>query len=216
MKEQPIAIPENLLLQLRKLLPKGPITFGTALIVADQQALLLRKLLQAKKTRMSFHWVEELPHVELEIISPYELQKMTGRPRVSGATKLKADGEAIVSISSGTSHTHKRFTLAHELKHLIDGHHTDHIYAQLGNGNDAIRDARIESVANEFAAHLLMPHSMVVKAWEYGIQGLSELAAHFDVSEDAMHIRLVNIGLVGKGTSDRSFLRAPRSCMDSN
>ncbi len=94
----------------------------------------------------------------------------------------------------------KRFTIAHEL-----GHHFLHL---LSDGDfvdtqvDLFRDAEagesapksVEVQANQFAAALLMPETLVRQAFEK-TQSLPELARLFNVSEEAMAIRLGRLGL---------------------
>lgn len=94
----------------------------------------------------------------------------------------------------------KRFTIAHEL-----GHHFLHL---LSDGDfvdtqvDLFRDAEagestpqsVEVQANQFAAALLAPEGLVRPAFEK-IQSVPELARLFNVSEEAMAIRLARLGL---------------------
>jgi Zn-dependent peptidase ImmA (M78 family) len=95
----------------------------------------------------------------------------------------------------------KRFTIAHEL-----GHHFLHLLAADGDFVDTqvdlFRDAEagesgsrtVEVQANQFAAALLMPEGLVREAFGR-TQNLSELARLFNVSEEAMAIRLGRLGL---------------------
>lgn len=94
----------------------------------------------------------------------------------------------------------KRFTIAHEL-----GHHFLHL---LEDGDfvdtqvDLFRDAEageaapkpVEVQANQFAAALLMPAELVRQAFATK-RGLPEMARLFNVSEEAMAIRLARLGL---------------------
>jgi Zn-dependent peptidase ImmA (M78 family) len=94
----------------------------------------------------------------------------------------------------------KRFTIAHEL-----GHHFLHLLADgdfVDTQVDLFRDAEagesgsraVEVQANQFAAALLMPEELVRQAFGR-MQNLSELARLFNVSEEAMAIRLGRLGL---------------------
>ena len=48
----------------------------------------------------------------------------------------------------------------------------------------------IESQANKFAADILMPDHLIDKARLNGLTSVSDLAKNFEVSKDAMSIRL--------------------------
>jgi hypothetical protein len=95
----------------------------------------------------------------------------------------------LININSDDSINRQKFTLAHEIAHFIlhrdlieDGIIDDTMYrSDLGN--------RYETQANQLAADILMPIRLVKKA----IQITSDpkmLAKMFDVSEQAMKIRL--------------------------
>lgn len=91
--------------------------------------------------------------------------------------------------------TRQRFTLAHELGHHLL-RHADGFHLDLGGdlapnvtGGHPGYDWRAERSANEFAASLLMPASMVRKAATSTID-VATLASWFDVSPAAMGFRL--------------------------
>ncbi|MET8364106.1 ImmA/IrrE family metallo-endopeptidase [Micromonospora sp. NPDC005194] len=190
-----LTVPSKLLLQLRACMPKGPLTYGQALTVAEQQAIRLRELLGVRTAKMPFDWVEHVPNLTLQVLPAHEIERLAGRP-ASGLTRWNQQLTYLVAVNKNTSFTHRRYTLAHEIKHVIDCPAVDTAYAQIGYGNDELRSRRIEGICDHFSAHLLMPNRLVSKAWHLGIQGLSELASQFGVSEDAMQIRLSSLGLV--------------------
>ncbi|MCP1269459.1 ImmA/IrrE family metallo-endopeptidase [Acetobacter cerevisiae] len=104
---------------------------------------------------------------------------------------FRADGpNPVIEINPQKSNAHQRFTFAHELGHYF-----------LGHGN-AARDTQAqlmardpkEMSANRFAAALLMPAEDVQNA-VYAGMSLSQMAALFGVSEEAMGYRLQNLGL---------------------
>ena len=84
----------------------------------------------------------------------------------------------------------KRFTVAHELGHFLL--HRDRI------GNRLVEDRMYrsglgntrETEANKLAADLLMPRRLVGDLRRAGISSAAELASRFEVSVDAMRIRL--------------------------
>ncbi|BCB84463.1 ImmA/IrrE family metallo-endopeptidase [Phytohabitans suffuscus] len=205
MTQQHIEVPADFTTQIRRLAPKLPMTRGTASIVAEQQALRVRAIFGLRNTtRVPLGWIERIPNTRVQILGRLEVEAIARVPRATGVTRFEEDGTTVISLAENTSHAHKRFSLAHELKHLIDGLGADKtMYAQLGFGNRERRDRRIEGVANEFAACLLMPTALVTKAWDIGFKGVPELAGMFDVSEDAMYVRLKSLGLI------RSYSRSP-------
>jgi predicted transcriptional regulator len=100
----------------------------------------------------------------------------------------------LININSDDSINRQKFTLAHEIAHFIlhrdlieDGIIDDTMYrSDLGN--------HYETQANQLAADILMPIRLVKKARET-IYDPRELAKLFDVSEQAMKIRLSGMDL---------------------
>ena len=108
-----------------------------------------------------------------------------GDRRTIGVNALHSDGR-------------QRFTLAHELGHLVLGHHADfHIdlFSPVSAGDPPEYDWRHERAANTFAANLLMPAGMVQRDRVEGKQSLTSMARRYQVSEEAMGIRLTSLGL---------------------
>ena len=61
------------------------------------------------------------------------------------------------------------------------------------------------SVCDHFAAHFLVPDTLLKQAWTTGFQDVSALAGLFSVSEDTMRIRLQNEGFLD--TEETSLFR---------
>jgi Zn-dependent peptidase ImmA (M78 family)/DNA-binding XRE family transcriptional regulator len=111
---------------------------------------------------------------------------------------LELDSGPVIGFNAEHPSTRQRFTIAHELGHFLLSHH-DHFHIDLsdlaGHGEPPGYDWRDERAANEFAAELLMPASLVTQA--YGEDpDLPRLAAKFKVSKEALGFRLVNLRLV--------------------
>ena len=206
-----LEVPADLLLQLRALLPKHRMTYGEARIVAELQARRLRRMLHVTSARMPLAFVERIPGVTVDLLPAHQMQRLTKRVHASGATDVRKDGTYRVYVNQSNSVTHCRFTMAHELYHIIAGPLHAEVFADFGYGNDELHRRRAEQVADHFAACLLMPSRMVEKAWGIPIRGLQELAGLFGVSEDAMQIRLRTIGLVDNGLTKERFYREPRT-----
>lgn len=86
----------------------------------------------------------------------------------------------------------QRFSLAHELKHVIDHRFAKLIYSQFP---ETERADMIERLCDYFAGCLLMPRPWVKRIYCSGLQHLPDLAEAFGVSQAAMSVRLSQIGL---------------------
>jgi hypothetical protein len=190
-KDINVTVPKGLLVQLRRLAPKRPLTYSESLTLARVQAVRLRQLLAVKSAAMPLQWlVGGLPGVEVQPVPAHSLDEGT-----SGLTTRK-DGRYLLLVNRNNSHAHRRFTLSHELKHVLDYPYASLLYSNLGHGDLDLQESRIETIANHFAAHLLMPAGAIKRAWTAGIQDVSALAGLFEVSREAMRIRLRSLGFM--------------------
>jgi Zn-dependent peptidase ImmA (M78 family) len=131
-----------------------------------------------------------------------------GGDDVSGM--LYRRGATTVMVVNAQHHAHRqRFTMAHEI-----GHHRLHDSDAYLDGNATLRfrdrtsatgTDREEREANAFAACLLMPSPWVHDRFIGLVRShrstdendaIAQLAQQFDVSEQAMRFRLVNLGLL--------------------
>lgn len=120
-------------------------------------------------------------------------------PTVSGALIKEAGKDPVIVVHNADSNNRKRFSCAHELGHYIARAESDEIeqayeYVDMRNGVSANGTDPEEIAANQFAANLLMPAS-VVKAL-HKTKTHVEMALFFGVSNDAMTFRLKNLGLI--------------------
>lgn len=187
----PTPIPPQLLARVRQLSPKRALTFSESLTIAQHQASRLRELLDIPGLAMPLDWVPELPRLTVEVVPAYKLGEGT-----SGLT-TRRDGRYLIAVNKNRSRTHRRFTLCHELKHLIDYPYARILHSGLGRGDPDTQEYRVERIADHFAAHLLMPSNLVKRAWGNGLQDPHTLSRLFQVSEEALRIRLDNLGLTG-------------------
>jgi Zn-dependent peptidase ImmA (M78 family) len=104
-----------------------------------------------------------------------------------------ASGFAIF-VNGAHPNTRKRFTIAHEIAHYVlhesligDGVVEDALLRAEGLSN------RVEAQANQFAADMLMPWNLISDYQNRGVQTVEELASAFEVSKDAMSIRLLGV-----------------------
>lgn len=123
---------------------------------------------------------------------------------------ITRDGKSYCCVHSSDRETRQRFTIAHELAHFVLGHQQqqgEHVHVDRGNyisqrgprASAGVDPKEIE--ANQFAASLLMPAQLVKQ--EAAKLGSSLTDAHvtmlaemFNVSEQAMTIRLETLGLL--------------------
>ncbi len=113
---------------------------------------------------------------------------------------LLLPGERRVFLNEGEGETRRRFTLAHELGHWVcqclEGT-TAPVFCRDKDVSTAA-DRALEREANVFAAELLMPEPPVRSAF-VDINAVSDLAAKFRVSDEAIHWRLYSFGLAPSG-----------------
>lgn len=130
---------------------------------------------------------------------------------VSGAL-YRLDSGPVIGVNAAHGKPRRRFTIAHELGHLVlheDTVFVDRSYAAppVRSRPSYLRDRRssqavdpVEIEANKFAASLLMPAGFIREGLAgrivpVGEVDLGELAELFGVSRQAMGFRLVNLGI---------------------
>lgn len=136
------------------------------------------------------------------------LQPFSGE--ISGIVHRNKDGSAVIGVNSLHTILRQRFTIAHELGHLLL--HTDenlHVDKNFPIGlrseisGKSVNENEIE--ANQFAAALLMPPDLLAKDIKPFIGkdvlfAIRKLAKKYRVSEQAMSIRLSSLHYVELGT----------------
>ncbi len=127
---------------------------------------------------------------------------------VSGLLYRK-DGVAYMAINSAETTERQRFTIAHEIGHFVL-HTTKDIfveYRQKTYEKNVVRTNK-EIEANHFAACLLMPRSEIEKEvknlnkldCEVSPNDIHVLANKYQVSDEAMTFRLLNLNLFSKNS----------------
>jgi Zn-dependent peptidase ImmA (M78 family) len=124
---------------------------------------------------------------------------------ISGILVRKGD-TAMIAVNASDSPLRRRFTVAHELGHLVLSHKGEifvdkHVVNKRASSGQFVDPQEIE--ANQFAASLLMPREELVEHFGELVERhrnpviITELlASTFKVSRAAMGIRLVNLGLM--------------------
>ncbi len=134
------------------------------------------------------------------IIKPYKVDE-----KISGMLFIK-DGHGIISYNPTESTVRQRFTIAHELGHLLLHKKTQDIFVDkqfqvhFRNENSSSGQDIQELEANAFAAAILMPKDLLlneIKKHNFDLgdeSAMKELANLFNVSLQAMTFRMVNLG----------------------
>lgn len=184
--------PLSVLGSLRAVTPKrSDVTFAEALRIAELQANKLLERHQVTDYLVPRELITELPKIAVRY----------GSHLVSGASYWDAEaGTWIIQLSRTDSWQRRRFTLAHEYKHIIDHGRQQQLYRGARRATAALE---AEQAADYFAGCLLVPRRMLKRAWGNGIQRTAELARLFQVSEQAIGVRLRQCGLLEDGSRCR-------------
>lgn len=125
---------------------------------------------------------------------------------ISGVLVVK-DEIGTIGVNQSHSPVRQRFTIAHELGHYVlhrelSNLFIDKEYTAFRDSKSSQGEDRAEIQANRFAAALLMPREMVMReiggphGFDFGDEKtLDRLADKFQVSVQAMSIRLSNLGV---------------------
>lgn len=168
--------------RLRDFVPIRPLRYSEALRIAELQAQRFLAFSGVTQPAVPERAITELPRVHVARLSPFP---------ASGATHW-SEGRWLIALNGAEPLTRQRFSLAHELKHIIDHRFVDIIYSGFPERE---RPAMIEQICDFFAGCLLMPRPWVKDAYCGGMQFLPDLARKFGVSQAAISVRLSQIGL---------------------
>lgn len=138
-------------------------------------------------------WIEECLGIDVCI---------TPLPSGLDGLALSSGQFRLALISSGVAATRQRFTLGHEVCHLLSGDAQDLTVDEDVFGRNAGEERR----ANAFAAAFLMPAQAIRAATEN--QKLNEalivhLLGRFRVSQDALAFRMHNVGVIDAAGRNR-------------
>jgi Zn-dependent peptidase ImmA (M78 family) len=136
------------------------------------------------------------------------LQPFSGE--ISGIIHRNKDGRAVIGVNSSHPIQRQRFTIAHEIGHLLlhtdENLHVDKNFPiGLRSGSSSKAEDENEIEANQFAAALLMPADFISRdvaplIGKDVLIAIGKLARKYGVSEQAMSIRLSVLGHVELGT----------------
>lgn len=143
---------------------------------------------EAAKRVLGRYWDKTLPVNPSTIIYAMSV-RIVYAPEffVSGYLDLQ-DGKPVIHINPRDSFTRQRFTLFHELGHYVLGHGS-------GTPDSSQGSTSYEVMADQFAMEMILP-SDVVFLYANGDYSLARMAQLFNVSDQAMRIRLERLGIL--------------------
>jgi hypothetical protein len=178
------------------MLPGRPLDMAGARAVAEAQALRLLQLFDIRGPAVDVGLLTTLPRISVEVGPDLQGRYLSGE---SGWDR----GRWLIRISRKDSLTRRRFTLAHEFKHILDGPAEKHVYGKLGVGDEDDRGRCIEEIADYFAASFLMPRTCDPSRYS----GRSPAGGHIR-GFAGRH----EPSIAGSGTAHRAARRLTRLC----
>lgn len=179
---------KSILRDLRSIRPIRPYADKSeAFAVAEEQVGELLRFFQITEPEVDVSLITQLPRIEVEVdadLSDHGLYGMT----------TWEQGRWLVKISKGARVATRRFTLAHEFKHILDNPTLTSAYRNLGI-DEYDRKAIIEEVCEYFADSFLMPRLIVARAVRADVRNVARLAGLFGVLQSDMERRLQDLGL---------------------
>jgi hypothetical protein len=189
----------SMLASLRALAPSRPISLDEALRLAERQATRLLERCGKDVVPVPTSLVTDQPRVTVEHDPDLPIHAASGCSDCDGRHRTW-----VISLNPTEPRRRQRFTVLHEYKHIID------------HPNPGIRPARYtylrpaaEIVADYFAGCVLIPKRLLAAAYYDGIQSLPDLAQLFDVSQEAIQVRLTQIGLAKPLLANRHLRNTP-------
>lgn len=161
----------------------------------------------AKKLRASLGMVSGPVDVELAAKAVGAIVTFEPFKEELSGVLVKDTNRVVIGVNSTHPYSRQRFTIAHEIGHLILKHQgelfVDHVVMRRDSRSSQAID-RQEIEANQFAAELLMPEDLILQTAKncYEVnpslsqaQLVDHLAKAFKVSPQAMEYRLTNLGI---------------------
>lgn len=175
----------------RALLPRQPIDLAA---LSD----LLPRLANSIRLDTDYADVDLLPTSVL-VGFPSVRVEIEPRPYASMTYWDPATRQWVVCLDTSDTKAEHRFSLAHELGHII-WHGSESLL--LPNLSPAQRRELEGYSADLFAGQLLMPYTQLSRAYAQGVHEPPELAARFDVTEQAVLWRLTQTDMPLRSSDD--------------
>jgi hypothetical protein len=173
----------NPIADCRLLCPRRALAPWEARSIAERQAHRFHALMRITEPPFPEQAIEYLPRVHVRYVKARNL---------SGAIRWTGGAWQIV-INRDATWGRMRYSLSHELKHLLDHSLRQTIYKDSRFGS---AESAAERAADYFAACLLMPRAWVRRCfYDEGFHDPRVLARRFQVSATAMRYRFDQLGL---------------------
>lgn len=173
----------SILAGLRAVMPNyRPIATATQQRYTEMQANALLRSWRCEQPPVPVERISAIPQVEVEYAATL--------PVHGAATWIGQHW--VISLSNHDCRESQRFTLAHELKHIVDFRDFEELH---NHRTGVLPDDHAESLADYFAMCLLMPSVWVQYAWQTGCPDADTLASMFDVTPILATRRLWQLGL---------------------
>jgi hypothetical protein len=183
----------SVLARLRALAPNRPITLDEALQLAELQANRLLELSGGPVVPVPTSIITDQPRIRLEHDPDLPAHA------ASGCSDWDSHRRSwVISLNPTEPRRRQRFTVLHEYKHILD-----HPGVRIRPGNYTFQRPAAEIVADYFAGCVLIPKRSLAAAYYDGIQQPADLAQLFDVSREAIQVRLMQVRLTTPLLSDR-------------
>src|SRR5689334_7936206 len=105
--------PRTVLQSLRALVPARGLQHHEAQGVAERQAMRLLAILEQREQPVAVGLIAGLPRIEVRVVPNRDLAGLSGMTQW-----LKS--RWLITVNRDDSQTRRRFTLAHEFKHILD------------------------------------------------------------------------------------------------
>lgn len=181
-KQSTRTVERSVLAQLRTFVPRRPMRYAEALRIAEHQAYWLLHLSHLKEPPVPTKSLAQLPRIEVIEVN---------RPPVSGSTHWSGRSW-VIALNAHERQPRQRFTLAHELKHVIDHTTRSFLYTGMPGMTPA---EQAERAADYFASCLLVPRTWLRKACAHGHSESATIGRLFKVPVPVARHRLTQCGL---------------------
>lgn len=190
----------RILTTLRSHVPTGPLDYAAALRLAERTASRLLELYEVRAAPIPAAVVGDLPKVRIEVDG--NLPALTSGLSIWDARLASW----VITLNGREPVTRQRFTTLHEFFHIMLHRHVTRsgLLAQLSS-------SQVEYVADYFAGCVLVPTPLLKQAWDSGMQSLDALSRYFDVSRQAIEVRVGQVGIkMATAAATTARMGAPR------